>query len=255
MARLFDDASNEFGTSGNAVVSAYPCSFAAWYNTNSTTVNQSLLSVGDTAGDNDYVELFLRKAGVRALRLIVVTGGTNSTATASTQFSANTWEHAGAVLSSSTSRTVYHNGGGAVTDTTSLGFSGGVDTTSVGRTAQATPTDYMSGDIAEVGVWDAALTAGEIAALAAGACPLNVRPQSLVAYWPLWGTSSPEIDIVGGFHLTLTGTTKSAHYQGQRGRPARLILPASAAAFDPADGFPWRDLERPVLIERKVVSY
>ena len=43
----------------------------------------------------------------------------------------------------------------------------------------------MNGLIAEVGIWNAALTAAEIASLAKGMTCDKVRPQSLVFYAPL----------------------------------------------------------------------
>jgi hypothetical protein len=43
----------------------------------------------------------------------------------------------------------------------------------------------MDGKIAEVGIWNAALTAAEVASLAKGMTCDKVRPQSLVFYAPL----------------------------------------------------------------------
>ena len=43
----------------------------------------------------------------------------------------------------------------------------------------------MTGLIAEVGIWNAALTAAEIASLAKGMNCDKIRPQSLVFYAPL----------------------------------------------------------------------
>jgi hypothetical protein len=44
---------------------------------------------------------------------------------------------------------------------------------------------YALAQIAEVGIWNADLTAAEIASLAKGMTPNKVRPQSLVFYAPL----------------------------------------------------------------------
>ncbi len=43
----------------------------------------------------------------------------------------------------------------------------------------------FDGRIAEVAIWDVILTADEAAILSKGYSPLFVRPQNLVAYWPL----------------------------------------------------------------------
>ena len=61
-------------------------------------------------------------------------------------------------------------------------------------------------------MWDVALTDDEVATLAKGVCPLFVRPGNLLAYWPLIGNNSPEIDCVGRFEMTLTNSPgTSAH--------------------------------------------
>jgi hypothetical protein len=68
------------------------------------------------------------------------------------------------------------------------------------------------GDQAEVTVWNAALAAHEIAALAAKVSPLGLRRSALKAHWPLWGLHSPEIDLSGlGHPLTLTTLDASNH--------------------------------------------
>ena len=69
---------------------------------------------------------------------------------------------------------------------------------------------YHDGRVAEVGFWKRILTSDERALLAKGGSPLAL-PGSRVAYWPLIGRFSPEIDVVGGFDLTVTGATASPH--------------------------------------------
>ena len=52
-----------------------------------------------------------------------------------------------------------------------------------------------------------------MAALGKGISPLLVRPGGLVAYWPLIGNASPEIDPVGGINLSWNATPlKADHY-------------------------------------------
>src|SRR3990167_536919 len=69
---------------------------------------------------------------------------------------------------------------------------------------------YHDGRVAEVGFWKRILTSDERALLAKGGSPLAL-PGSRLAYWPLIGRFSPEIDVVGGFDLTVTGATASPH--------------------------------------------
>lgn len=47
------------------------------------------------------------------------------------------------------------------------------------------PANYLIGMVAQMAMWSVGLTAAEIASLVAGFSPRRVRPQSLVAYYPL----------------------------------------------------------------------
>jgi hypothetical protein len=61
----------------------------------------------------------------------------------------------------------------------------------------------MTGQIAEVGIWSAALTDAEIVSLAKGMTCNLVRPQSLVFYAPLIRNLQ---DVKGGLTLTNNNT-------------------------------------------------
>jgi hypothetical protein len=71
---------------------------------------------------------------------------------------------------------------------------------------------YFDGLIAEVGIWGAVLTDAEVASLAKGVSPLMVRPQSLVAYYPLYGRGSTEPDYINGLGLTPTNSPVAAEH-------------------------------------------
>ena len=58
--------------------------------------------------------------------------------------------------------------------------------------------------VGHVALWDAALTAQEVASLANGVSPLRMRRGNLIEYWPING-QSPELGVVGGFNMTLNG--------------------------------------------------
>jgi len=67
---------------------------------------------------------------------------------------------------------------------------------------------WGTGDYAELGMWQAALTAAEIASLAKGMTCAQVRPQSLVYYTPLVRDIQ---DIARGMTLTNTNSTVANH--------------------------------------------
>lgn len=77
----------------------------------------------------------------------------------------------------------------------------------------------FDGLLAEVGIWNRILTAGEIASLAAGFAPIFYR-NGLRFYCPIIGNNSPENDLIGGIAGTVTGSTKVAH--------PRIIYPSMA---------------------------
>jgi hypothetical protein len=67
------------------------------------------------------------------------------------------------------------------------------------------------GQIAHPAIWNVALTDAEVAMLGAGISPLRVRPQSLVMYLPYLGRNGPEIDIINGRTLAVTGAAASSN--------------------------------------------
>ena len=94
----------------------------------------------------------------------------SASALSSSQYSNLTWHHAGAVFASDSSRICYLDGVAGIEDTTNR-TPANLDTTAIGALCRSSVTWYMSGRIAEIGIWKAALTADEMSALAAGYAP------------------------------------------------------------------------------------
>ncbi len=69
----------------------------------------------------------------------------------------------------------------------------------------------MNGDIAECCLWNIILTDAEVALLATGIAPWFIHPEALIFYAPLLHGYSPEIDLMKGNNLTVTGATVVAH--------------------------------------------
>ena len=117
-------------------------------------------------------------------------------ATGATTVSTGSWVHiAGTVNYTSPNITTYLNGASDGTTTPTFGAS----TLTIGTPSHedmiggfpnsaapaSSATFQFDGDIAELGLWDTALSAAEIAALARGVPPSRIRPLRLCAYWPL----------------------------------------------------------------------
>jgi hypothetical protein len=203
MSRLFDDANNEYAEIDSAVVATYPLTMAAWFYTDSIALRQTILAIADKDVADHFHQLIAHGlAAGDPVRYQCQGGGAVVIASTTTGFSANTWHHACAIGRNATDRSVFIDGGSEGTNAQDK-TPANLDRTSIGRTGDSTPTFYMSGRIAEAAVWNVDLTDDEVVSLAGGVSPLRVRPESLVAYWPLYGVGSPEPDYIGTYDLTL----------------------------------------------------
>jgi hypothetical protein len=212
MSRSFAAASSQYLQNGNAPVTAPPFTMACWFKQNTLAAEQGLVEVYNSGANNQHRHILaLDQAGsvahIKALSFSTV----GATASCAANVSTGTWYHAAGVWAATNSRSAYHNGGSKDTNGGNITPTG-INAVAVGGFIDTAPDRYMDGLIADAAIWNVALTDAEVAVLASGVSPLAVRPAALVAYWPLWGVHSPEIDLKGGFALTLNnGPTKGEH--------------------------------------------
>lgn len=222
MARLFDDASSQYLRVGAAATGGLgpPFTFACWFYPDDLAAFSTLLWLGDPSSNTRYWRMLVSGSptNVTVQAISDSDSSGNAQARSTTTPVVNAWNHACGVFAGTFSRTVYHNGAGAGTNTNgNSGADSFASRTTVGATDRLSPVHYMSGRIAEVGVWKTALSDYDILALARGVPPRRVRPDVLTAYWPLWGTHSPEIDLhpgstaTGRYDLAVSGATRANH--------------------------------------------
>jgi hypothetical protein len=211
LSRIFTGVTTEFLQNEAAVVPGYPFTVSVWGWADNITTNHTLWWMGDSASATHMWCIDLGGGAVGdPARVIAFAGGAAAVGATSTGYSANVWNHVAATFASATDRAIFLNGGGKVTDATSRSPLGS-NRTCLGRRADSTPSDAVFGRLAECGVWNVVLTDAEIVMLSKGVSPLMVRPESLVAYWPLLGRTSPEVDLVGRLELTVTGPLVKEH--------------------------------------------
>jgi hypothetical protein len=201
MAYQFTGTSSRYLSTPATTLTAPPLTIAAW-------CYQSSLATGTIASASpatgNYVGILSLVGG--PIRLVFGSRDVDTTTSAT----AGTWNHAAGVYASTTSKTAYLNGVGN-TDTSSLGASIiSAPAALVGaRRLNGGLAVYYTGLIAEVGIWDVALTPEEIASLAKGMTCDKVRPQSLVYYAPLVRDLQ---DVRGGLTITNNnGATVANH--------------------------------------------
>lgn len=201
MARGFSSASSEFLDVNSAPLGAAPTVFsmACWFNVSDVTTYQTLICHADTNVANFAVLSVDATPSGTVGFLSREAAGSSATANTSTTATNDTWHHALGVHASITDRTAYLDGAGAGTSVTSMSLSGH-DQLSIGRTGSVSNETYVNGNVAEVALWNVALTAADAASLAAGFSPLMVRPSGLVFYAPL--IRDEDRDLRGGLSLT-----------------------------------------------------
>ena len=208
MALTFAGASSESASvSSGGTISAVPLTLACWVNPATVSGADAMVELDDGTDTNDVFLLYLATGVINAF---TSAAGVSSTATAGTAIGTGAWSHAAGVFASATSRVAYKNGVAGTEETTSR-----IPTTidSV-RLGSQVGTNFMDGTLAEVGIWNVALDAGEIAALAKGFSPQLIRPASLIHYYPLirgtvnqGGSSNTTLDFgKAGLNLTETNT-------------------------------------------------
>jgi hypothetical protein len=205
MAYEFNGSTQSLSTASTPVTAA-PMTLACWFNSDSATVAQRLIEV--RLSTTNYFSLGIRGQDAGDPVAIVISQGGAAEITRTTSgYSANTWHHACGVFTSTTSRAVYLDGGSSATGT--------------GTRSPDTPNQiqigifagdnvqYFDGRMAEVGIWNTDLTASEVLSLSRGMTCDKVRPQSLVAYFPLVRNL---VELKGGLTITNNNTaTVAAH--------------------------------------------
>lgn len=232
MAREFDRASSQYLRHGVPVLTAVPITMACWFNLLDVTTTHFLLAIINySAGaSGGYFALEARgNSPGDYLRANVFDGGAGPYAETAAGYSSSTWHHGCAVFATNTDRRVYLDGANKGTNAGASNTPPGLDSTSIGTAYRAdNPAVYTDGSMAEVVIWNAALTDAEVAVLATGIRPIRVRPQNLVAYWPL--VRDQDYDLVGGYDMTpINGPTISAHVAVAYGAPPTWWAGTAAA--------------------------
>lgn len=192
---------------GTATLFSYPFTINAWvYPT--TVVGANHYVTLHNVVDNQRYSIGLNGTSTKAIFQCFDT--TLATATSvTTNYTLNAWNMVTGVGTSATSRTIYLNGANSATNTTSK--------------TPTTPTRWLigasygggavsptaEGRIAEVAIWNVALTTAEITSLNTGVKAKYIRPQNLKVYVPIVRDVYDEREATSS--ASTTGTTVADH--------------------------------------------
>lgn len=226
MAIQFTASSSEGLKSAQSAVTAAPFTWSLWFYPDSSSSVMAPLTMMPDGHANDRYQIKLKTNNQAEYH--IRSSGSNENSTTSNTFSDTAWNHVAVIETAADDHKIILNGdtGDQGTNTDSKTVSG-VDSFALGYRPKDTPDHYFDGRLAEVGIWNVALNAGELAALADGISCYQIRPSSLKLYTP--GVSSTQ-ELIQPYSWTVAGSpsigfTDTPIYRRPR---VRNILPAGS---------------------------
>jgi hypothetical protein len=216
MAYSFTSASSQYLKTSAAPVTSGPFTMACWFRlTSAVSLFQTILSLNNDNGQERF-SLILNASSTRFPQLTY----NNQSGTINVPFTSfrtgtaivDTWYHVACTVSgvgAGVTSICYRDGVSGTNGTATNNVNNTIDTLFIGVQHSTLLTNFTDANIAEVGIWNAALNAAEIASLAKGMTCDKVRPQSLVFYAPL---VRDLLDQKGGLTITNNnGATVATH--------------------------------------------
>lgn len=189
---------------------------ACWFNPNASSGNLSILTVdNNTALSRFSIQQNATTSPARRIQVAAFDNINSFSYVGAVEGAVitNQWQHAVGTFNSSGQGRAYLNGSEGIQLTGSPSIPSispiGINSIHIGVRYFAGFTGYWNGRLADVGIWNVALTAAEIASLAKGITCDKIRPQSLVFHAPL---VRDLIDTKGGLTITNNnGATVTEH--------------------------------------------
>lgn len=230
MALQFTRSSSQYLDCGsNSVHNVTQITICVWAYADSYTGSAYNYLISREQASSPYFGFVLRSNDIGSADFMIAVGASYYTARG-TRPSSGSWQHWAGTYDGETA-TLWTNGSSAATDTLPSGNMAAAPAgtkTYIGNSYGA-PTRYWNGRLAEIGLWNRALSADEIAALADGFAP-SLFPRGLISYWPLMGRISPESDWFGGQTGSLVNTPTAADHPPKiiRARRRNRVFPVAA---------------------------
>lgn len=206
MARSNDATAGNYMTATIPSTPAYPMTIAGWLNPSAFS-DWFFLTVFNNSNPTRHHRLRVNATG--SFSAFTRDGTANPQTTPIGPMTVGAYAFFAYVCVSPTERYCFLDATKSATSTTSSTPDLDLDRIYIGR--ETGISALMNGAIGEVGLWTIALSDADIAQLQANTlCPALVQKTSLLGYWKLLGTDSPEPDSIGSANATITGTMPQA---------------------------------------------
>jgi hypothetical protein len=175
-----------------------PITVCAWARPDSTAgTSRYIFFVGTQTSASTDGEWMLRFTSTTTQARKLDDASVTNTGQRTTTVVAIVWQHVCGVFAANNSIVAWHNGTGGTAGTTSVADPT-VNAAGIGaRQHNTTTRGWFDGRLAHVAMWNVALTALEIGALASGVHPLCVRRDAVRSYMPLYEAVNPHPDFAG----------------------------------------------------------
>lgn len=161
----------------------YPFTINMWVYPETVAGGVNIIAAFHNSSDDQTFRFALNGTTTRALFSAFDTTVANVAST--TPYNASAWNMITGVGTSSTSRTIYLNNGGSSTNTTAKTPTSPTRWILGGNWTAGAPAPQLEGYMAEVAIWDVALSTAEIASLYTGVKAQFIRPANLKMYAPI----------------------------------------------------------------------
>lgn len=186
------DGTDDFASCGNAetLQENAAITISAWINPDTDHIGSIVSRRNDPAGGN--VRFAVSSTVAKSLRFSVAGGVQLEQVSVANSITTGAWQHVLVTWTGSTTASnayLYVNGTEVTYATTTNGSSLIDNTGGVLRIGNTYPTfNYFNGKITEVAIWSEVLDSHEIEKLALSRTkriPLQIRPSTLIGYWPI----------------------------------------------------------------------
>lgn len=187
MSRLFDNASSQYLYVDVAAITTLPCTIAGWCYIDEDANNSTIFSIADSSVGNKYYSIGAGFNRTSDTAYCIYVNTNYRIADSTSSMSLNGWHHVCGVFASTSSRKVYLDGNNVGEETTTTADPASTfDKMGIGVAIDLDKSDYASGRVAEVGIWNKILSLTEISNLFTDKyAPSMIAASSLKGYWPL----------------------------------------------------------------------